>query len=170
MNDGPRYYGKYRATVINNLDPENRGRVQVQLADRFGTFPSTWALPAFQMAAVQCGMVALPPVHATVWIEFEAGDPDFPIWSGGFFESPAEMPAMVQAGATPATPNIVMQTVGQVTLMLSDNPAMNVMLKTLSGAMISIGESGILISNGKGASISMVGPSVIVNGGALTVT
>jgi len=170
MNDGPRYYGKYRATVINNLDPENRGRVQVQLGDRFGMFPSTWALPAFQMAAIQCGLVALPPVHATVWIEFEAGDPDFPIWSGGFFESPAEMPALVQAGATPATPNIVMQTVGQVTLMLSDNPAMNVMLKTLSGALISIGESGIMISNGKGASIAMVGPSVIVNGGALTVT
>jgi hypothetical protein len=170
MNDGPRYYGKYRATVVNNLDPEMRGRVQVQLADRFGLFPSTWALPAFPMASIQCGIVALPPVHATVWIEFEAGDPDYPIWSGGFFETPAEMPPMVMAGATPATPNILMQTTGQVTLMLSDNPAMNVLIKTLTGAMITIGEAGIMITNGKGASIAMVGPSVIVNGGALTVT
>ena len=80
------------------------------------------------------------------------------------------MPLMAMAGATPAMPNIVMQTVGQVTLMLSDNPAMNVMIKTLTGAMITVGEAGIMISNGKGASISMVGPSVIVNGGALTVT
>ena len=170
MNDGPKYYGKYRATVLNNLDPENRGRVMVQLADRFGLFPSTWALPSFQMAAIQAGLVTIPPIHATVWIEFEAGDPDYPIWSGGFYESPAEMPLMVMAGATPATPNIVMQTVGQVTLMLSDNPAMNVLIKTLTGAMISVGEAGILISNGKGATISMIGPSVIVNGGALTVT
>ena len=54
--------------------------------------------------------------------------------------------------------------------MLSDNPASNVLIKTLTGAMISIGETGIVISNGKGASISMIGPSVIVNGGALTVT
>ncbi len=63
-----------------------------------------------------------------------------------------------------------MQTVGQVTLMLSDNPAQNVLIKTLTGAMIQIGEAGIVISNGKGASISLVGPSVIVNGGALAVT
>lgn len=170
MNAGPRYYGKYRATVINNLDAENRGRIQVQVADRFGLFPSTWALPAFQMIAIQGGIVAIPPIHATVWVEFEAGDPDIPIWSGGFYETPAEMPALTMAGATPATPNIVMQTVGQVTLMLSDNPASNVLIKTLTGAMISIGETGIVISNGKGASISMIGPSVIVNGGALTVT
>jgi uncharacterized protein involved in type VI secretion and phage assembly len=170
MNDGPRYYGKHRATVLNNLDPENRGRVQVQLADRFGLFPSTWALPAFQMAAIQCGLVTIPPIRASVWVEFEAGDTDYPIWSGGFFESPAEMPVMSMAGATPMTPNIVMQTVGQVTLMLSDNPAMNVLIKTLTGAMITVGESGIMISNGKGASIAMVGPSVIVNGGALMVT
>ena len=89
MNAGPRYYGKYRATVINNLDAENRGRIQVQVADRFGLFPSTWALPAFQMIAIQGGIVAIPPIHATVWVEFEAGDPDIPIWSGGFYETPS---------------------------------------------------------------------------------
>ena len=79
------------------------------------------------------------------------------------------VPALTALG-TPATPPIVMQTVGQVTLMLSDNPAQNVLIKTLTGAMIQIGEAGIVISNGKGASISLVGPSVIVNGGALAVT
>ncbi|MCK0195353.1 phage baseplate assembly protein V [Ancylobacter sp. 6x-1] len=169
MKAGPQYFGKYRATVLNNVDLESRGRIQVQLADRFGPFPSTWALPAFQMAALQSGLVTIPPIRASVWIEFEAGDPDYPIWSGGFYEAPGQMPPLAMAG-TPATPNIVMQTVGQVTLMLSDNPAANVLIKTLTGAMITIGEAGIIISNGKGASISMVGPSVIVNGGALTVT
>ena len=169
MTQTTRYHGKYRATVLNNIDPENRGRVQVQLADRYGLFPSTWALPSFPAAAIQHGFVSIPPLRASVWIEFEAGDPDFPIWTGAFFENPGEMPVLAAAG-TPISPNFVMQTVGQVTLMLSDNPAMNVLIKTLTGAMIQIGETGIIISNGKGASITLAGPSVIVNGGALTVT
>lgn len=169
MSDGIRYYGKYRATVINNVDPENRGRVQVQLADRYGLFPSTWALPAFPVASIQHGVCVIPPLRASVWIDFEAGDPDFPVWSGSFFENPGEMPVLAAAG-TPVAPNIAMQTTGQVALVLSDNPAVNVLIKTLTGAMIQIGESGILISNGKGASILLSGPSVTVNGGALTVT
>jgi uncharacterized protein involved in type VI secretion and phage assembly len=169
MSDGTRYYGKYRATVLNNVDTENRGRVQVQLADRYGLFPSTWAMPSFPVASIQHGICVIPPIHASVWIEFEAGDLDFPVWSGGFFENAGEMPALAAAG-TPATPNIVMQTTGQVTLLLSDNPLANVLIKSASGAMIQIGSSGILISNGQGAVISLSGPTVSVNNGALTVT
>jgi uncharacterized protein involved in type VI secretion and phage assembly len=169
MSAGPRFYGKYRATVLQNVDPESRGRVQVQLGDRFGLFPSTWALPSFPLAAIQAGIVAVPPLRASVWIEFEAGDPDYPIWTGMFFENPGEMPSLALAG-TPLSPPIVMQTAGQVTLMLSDMPAQNVLIKTTTGAMISIGESGIVISNGKGASIALVGPSVTINNGALAVT
>jgi uncharacterized protein involved in type VI secretion and phage assembly len=169
MTEIARYHGKYRATVLNNTDPENRGRVQVQLADRYGLFPSTWALPSFPAAAIQHGFVSIPPLRASVWVEFEAGDPSFPIWTGAFFENPGEMPTLGAAG-TPVSPNFVMQTVGQVTFMLSDTPASNVLIKTLTGAMIQIGEAGITISNGKGASISLTGPSVIINGGALQVT
>jgi uncharacterized protein involved in type VI secretion and phage assembly len=148
MSESKRYYGTYRATVVNNVDPENRGRIQVRLADRYGAFPPTWALPSFPVAGLQHGVVCIPPLDATVWIDFEAGDPDFPVWRGGFFELPGEMPVVV----------------------LSDNTAQSVLINTSSGAMISVGESGIVISNGKGASISLTGPSVIVNGGALTVT
>lgn len=169
MSAGQRYYGKYRATVLNNLDPENRGRVQVQLADRYGLFPSTWALPAFPVASTQHGICVVPPIRASVWVEFEAGDPDFPVWNGGFFEAAGEMPALAVAG-TPATPNIVMQTTTQVTLLLSDNPLANVLIKSSTGAMIQIGSSGILISNGQGATITMTGPTVSFNNGALTVT
>ena len=169
---GARFFGKYRATVLQNVDPEVRGRLQVQLADRYGLFPSTWALPTFPAAALQSGFVAIPPIGASVWVEFEAGDLDSPIWSGGFYETIGAMPALAAFGptGTPVNPALVMQTVGQVTLMLSDSPAQNVLIKTLTGAMISISEAGIIISNGKGASISLVGPSVIVNGGALAVT
>jgi hypothetical protein len=45
-----------------------------------------------------------------------------------------------------------------------------VFIKTVTGAMIMIGAAGVTISNGQGAMIAMVGPSVIINNGALTIT
>ncbi len=170
MTNGPRYYGKYRAAVLNNLDPQLQGRIQVQLGDRYGLFPSTWALPAFPLAAIASGVVALPPLASQVWIEFEAGDPDFPIWSGAFWPDPGGFPPLALAGATPATPNIHFQTTTGTSVTLSDNPAQQVFVKTVTGAMISVGAAGITIMNGQGASIAMVGPSVIINNGALVIT
>lgn len=171
MTAGPRFFGKYRATVLNNFDVQNQGRIQVQLGDRYGLFPSTWALPCLPFAGKgSAAVVALPAIGSMVWIEFEAGDADFPIWSGGFWPDPAGFPLEALIGATPVTPNIHLQTTTGTTVTLSDNPAQQVMIKTIAGAMISIGAAGIVISNGQGASIAMTGPSVIINGGALTIT
>lgn len=171
MSNGPRYYGKYRATVLNNFDVMNQGKIQVQLGDRYGPFPSTWALPALQFAGKgMASIVALPAVGSMVWIEFEAGDPDFPIWTGGFWPDPAGFPVLALAGATPATPNIHFQTTTGTSVTLSDNPGQQVFIKTVAGAMITVGAAGIVISNGQGASIALAGPSVIINGGALTIT
>jgi len=170
MSTGPRFYGKYRATVLNNLDPQLQGRIQVQLADRYGLFPSTWAMPAFAFAGKGNGIVALPQVASAVWIEFEAGDPDYPVWSGAFWPDPAGFPPLALVGATPVTPNIHVQTSTGTSVTLSDNPAQQVLLKTATGALVMIGTAGITITNGQGASIAMVGPSVIINNGALTIT
>ena len=170
MSSGTRYYGKYRATVLNNVDPQMQGRIQVQLGDRYGLFPSTWAMPSFPFAGKETAVVALPQIASSVWVEFEAGDPDYPLWSGAFWPDPSGFPALAMAGATPATPNIHLQTSTGTAITLSDNPAQQVMVKTATGAMITIGTSGIVMTNGQGASIALSGPSVIINNGALTVT
>lgn len=170
MSAGPLYFGKYRATVLNNTDPMLQGRIQVQLGDRYNLFPSTWALPAFPFAGKGNGMVALPQLGSAVWIEFEAGDPDYPIWTGAFWPDPGGFPPLALAAATPLTPNIHFQTVSGTSVTLSDNPAQQVFIKTATGAMVTIGAAGITIMNGQGASIAMVGPSVIINNGALTIT
>ncbi|HEY0130453.1 MAG TPA: phage baseplate assembly protein V [Allosphingosinicella sp.] len=170
MSSGPLYFGKYRATVLNNTDPMFQGRVQVQLGDRYGLFPSTWALPAFPMAGKGCAVVALPQIGSMVWVEFEAGDTDYPIWTGAFWPNSGSYPPLALAAATPATPNILLQTSTGTSVTLSDNPAQNVMIKTTTGATVMIGAAGITISNGQGASIAMTGPSVIINNGALTIT
>lgn len=170
MTAGPKYFGKYRATVLSTTDPLVQGRIQVQLSDRYGLFPSTWALPAVPFAAKgSAGVIALPQTGSAVWVEFEAGDPDCPIWTGAFWPDPAGVPPLAMAG-TPATPNIHLQTTTGVSVTLSDLPVAQVQVLTPTGASVVVGSAGISISNGQGASIVLSGPSVIINGGALVVT
>ncbi len=164
------FLGKYRGTVLNNADPMQMGRIQALVPDVYGVVPSTWALPCVPMAGPQAGEFVLPPIGAAVWIEFEQGNQDYPIWSGCFWGSAAEVPALALA-APPAIQPIVLQTTGQNTLMLSDvpGPTGGILLKSASGALIQINEIGITISNGQGATIVLAGPSVTVNQGALAV-
>ena len=165
------FFGKYRGTVINNVDPMQMGRLMVQVPDVSNVLPSTWAMPSAPFAGAQSGSVAVPPIGASVWVEFEQGNSDYPIWSGCFWGSSAEVPPMALA-APPGVQAIVIQSVGQNTLMISDvpGPTGGILLKSSSGAMISINAVGITISNGQGATITLVGPSVTVNEGALVVT
>ena len=66
----------------------------------------------------------------------------------------------------------MLQTVGQNTVLISDvpGPTGGILLKTTAGAMISISDTGIIIDNGQGATLTLTGPSVTVNEGALMVT
>ncbi len=164
------YLGKYRGTVLANVDPLNRGRLLVSVPDVLGLAPSTWALPCVPLAGMQNGFYALPVIGAGVWVEFEQGDPDFPIWVGCFWGSAAEVPTMARA-VPPLVPGITLQTPLQNGLTISDlpGPTGGILLKTATGAMIAVNDTGIFIQNGKGASLSLVGPTVDVNQGALTV-
>jgi uncharacterized protein involved in type VI secretion and phage assembly len=165
-----KYYGKYRGTVANNVDPLQMGRIQAIVPDITGLVPSTWAMPCVPIAGKQMGTFVVPQIGAGVWIEYEQGDPDHPIWVGGFWGMAAEVPALALAG-NPASPSIVLQTTGQNTLMLSDmpGPAGGILLKTTTGAFIAVNDVGIVISNGKGAIITLAANTVDINVGGLTV-
>ena len=143
MTEKTRHYGKYRGVVLTNIDPMQMGRIQVQVPDVLGPTLSSWAMPCVPFAGIQSGVFVTPQIGAGVWVEFEQGDADYPIWVGGFWGSAAEVPALAPAGG--------------------------IMLKHMTGAMISISEIGITISNGQGATIMLTGPTVTINGGALTV-
>ncbi len=165
-----RYYGKYRGAVLNNVDPMQQGRLQVQVPDVAGLAPATWALPCVPIAGLQNGMMALPVIGSGVWVEFEQGNPDFPIWTGCFWGSAAEVPALALA-TPPAIPAITFQTPLQNGVTISDlpGPTGGIMLKSATGATLIVNDTGIYIQNGKGAMITLVGPSVTMNNGALTV-
>jgi uncharacterized protein involved in type VI secretion and phage assembly len=93
-----RFFGKYRGTVTDVSDPDNNGRIKAQVPAVMGETEIGWALPAFPFAGDGHGLVMLPEVGSMVWIEFEAGNLDFPIWSGGFF-LPGQRPAPDGHGA-----------------------------------------------------------------------
>jgi len=166
-----KFYGKYRGTVVNNIDPLQIGRIQVTVPDVSGLSLSSWAMPCVPIAGKQMGTFVVPQIGAGVWVEFEQGDPDYPIWVGGFWGAVAEVPALALTGI-PSSPNIVLQTAGQNTLVISDlpGPTGGIMLKSASGATLIVNDTGIYIQNGKGAGIVMTGPTVTINNGALVIT
>ncbi len=163
------YYGKYRAVVVDSDDPDLVGRLLVSVPSL--GLPGAWAMPCFPVAGDGSGAWMIPGPGAGVWVEFEQGDVTTPIWSGCWYASAAEVPLLVRQ-ASPATPPIILQTPGQTTVMLSDapGPAGGILLQTAGGGRISITDEGITLSNGKGAAITLVGPAVTLNEGALVVT
>jgi type VI secretion system (T6SS) baseplate-like injector VgrG len=168
-----KYYGKFRGTVFNNVDPEQRGRIQAIVPDVLGLVPCSWALPCLPVAGKGSGAYFVPEIGAKVWIEFEQGDPDYPIWTGGFWGLVAELPEMGIASAPP-TPNIVFQTTGRNSITVFGTPGGGVTicagpLASPTSPRIMITQAGIVITNGQ-ASIAMAGPTVTINNGALVVT
>ena len=84
------YYGKYRGRVESNLDEELMGRIQVTCPAVMG-LRLGWAMPCAPYAGPGVGFYAIPPIGADVWVEFEGGDPNYPIWAGCFWQ-PGEIP------------------------------------------------------------------------------
>jgi len=170
MSQARKRYGKYRGTVVNNIDPMMLGRIQALVPDVSSIMVSSWAMPCLPVGGMQMGVYSVPSIGADVWIEFERGDPDYPIWAGCFWGTSAEVPAMARL-VPPDVPAITLQTTLQNGIVVSDlpGPTGGIMLKSTTGAMITVNDTGIYIQNGKGACITMIGPTVTVNQGALVI-
>jgi hypothetical protein len=116
-----RFYGKYRGRVVSNfdLDPTMVGRLLVYCPQVPGSLLN-WALPCTPYAGLGVGFYAMPPVGANVWVEFEGGDPQFPVWSGCFWE-PLEF--IAPRTANPIAPAMVkMFKTESTTVTINDTP------------------------------------------------
>jgi hypothetical protein len=166
-----KFFGKFRGTVINNVDPLQEGRLMVEVPDVLSLAPSSWAVPCVPLAGPTgppMGVYLVPPIGAGVWIEFEKGDPDYPIWVGCRWGSAACVPTLALAGL-PVSPNIVLQTAGQTAVVISDVPAMGVMLKSAAGtSMILVNDIGITIQTT--GLLTLTGTTVAINQTALVIT
>jgi uncharacterized protein involved in type VI secretion and phage assembly len=143
-----RLYGKYRGKVVANNDAERRGRLEVQVPGVLGD-TRLWALPCAPYAGKDVGFFAVPPVGAGVWIEFEAGRTDHPIWTGCYW-------AKGEIAAADAKPEVMFLRTPGATIRIED--AGNIEIETTGGAKISM----------SGTEIALEAPSIknSANGGA----
>jgi hypothetical protein len=150
MLSDPRY-GKYRGVVIDDQDP--LGRFRLLVAFPGDGLPRGWAEASLPMHGPWPPFAA-PPVGSLVWIEFEAGDPGKPVYTGRIVDASPAAPV-----AEGASPDPVVEPTGNGGLSI----------RVASGASISIGAEGIVLDNGKGAYVALTGPTVSVNHGAFEI-
>jgi len=161
--NGPPFWGKYQGVVTDNRDPLMLGRVRAKVQDVFGDNESGWAKPALPYAGKGVGLFLIPPTDASVWIEFEHGNPDYPIWTGCFWAQ-GELPV------TPAVAEMKVLKTDSATITLSDLPGVGgITIETTDGKKITMSTLMIEITNGTW-SIKITPTSVAINDGALEVT
>ncbi len=164
---GNHHYGRYRGKVVSNDDSQKLGRIQVTCPDVLGRGQASWALPSTPYAGDGVGFFAIPPEGADVWVEFERGDPDYPIWAGCFW-SDGQVPSEASAASTK-----VLKT-DALTLTIDDSAGGDgVTLEVSSPAVstsikIALTSSGVEISTGS-SSVKLDSTSVSLNDGALQV-
>ena len=164
------FAGKFRGIVTDTNDPLMIGRLRARVPDVTGEADSGWAMPCAPFGGSATGFFAVPAVGAGVWLEFEHGDPDFPVWVGCWWGDVTEMPPTLIA---PPPPNkkVMVRTEGGHSVLLDDTPGVGgITLETAQGAKLAMTATGIEIANGSGASITLTGPQVSINNGALDVT
>jgi uncharacterized protein involved in type VI secretion and phage assembly len=163
----PRFYGKYRGKVIDNNDEKQLGRVLVNIPKVMGK-QENWAWPAMPFAADGAGVYAVPPQKANVWVEFAEGDPDVPIWSGGFWDS-RTVPKLA-VDPRPPVAHILLQTPGGNLIHVCDGEskpltkAGGIVLKSGNSEIV-VGPDGVKITASK---IEISGTTQI-NGNALVI-
>jgi uncharacterized protein involved in type VI secretion and phage assembly len=168
-----RYLGKFRGRVVSNDDPLRIGRITVEVPDVLGDEPSTWALPCLPFTGPESGQFVVPPPGAGVWVEFEQGDPSFPVWTGCWYGSAEELPPDARRELQGASPNkpVVVQTPGAHKIVMNDTPGaeQGILLQAQGGAYIRITREAVVIATGAGAEVVLRGREVTINEGQLTV-
>lgn len=161
------FFGKYRGVATDIHDPLMTMRIKASVPDVYGDGESGWAMPCAPYGGNRAGFFGLPETGTGVWIEFEHGDPDYPIWTGCWWGSAAEMPTQLLA---PPYQKVMIVTPSGHSITIDDTPGVGgIALETAMGAKVTMSVTGVEITNGMGASIKLTGPQVSVNDGALDV-
>jgi uncharacterized protein involved in type VI secretion and phage assembly len=193
-----RFFGKYRALVVDNDDPERLGRLKVSVPSLLGDQVVTgWAVPCVPYGGgTDRGMLFVPEVGDGVWVEFEEGDLEFPIWVGTFWSKPGGEPETPrpndQDGAeasetqTPPTRKIIKTFAGHtiqfedasggVRILVADGQnenriafASDGLTITSKGDVVTLADDGITIEDSHGNTITMSQTSGALGGPGISV-
>ncbi len=157
------FFGKYRGIVTDTDDKRKLGRLRALVPDVLGDEECGWALPCSPLAGPKLGWFALPPVGAAVWIEFEQGDPDYPIWAGCFWAEGHDLPEAAD------DKHIVLCSAAGHRITINDSSQGGIDIETKEGLKLKLLGRDIQIENGNGATIKLSGNKVSINGDALEV-
>jgi hypothetical protein len=89
----------------------------------WGPNVSSWALPCMPYGGLSLGMFVVPPIGANVWVEFQHGNPELPIWTGFWWGSMLDAPKSPLLG-TPGTPQMHVESIIKNGLVISDTPVL----------------------------------------------
>ena len=135
-----RAYGKYRGFVTDNADPERRARVKLRVPTLLGEAESGWALPCLPCGGLaNQGLFAVPGIGAQVWVEFEGGNLDFPIWTGPFWQQSGDVPTEAQ---DPPTTQVLRTAKGHVFLLEDKDDGETIQLLHSAGAKLEMDKDG----------------------------
>jgi hypothetical protein len=151
-----RYYGKYRAFVADNTDPETRGRCKLTIPSVLGESVSDWALPCLPYGgAPGLGMIAVPPVGAQVVAEFLEGDASSPMWTGTFWRTSDEVPEEHGANSEPSA-KVLKTESGHLLLFEDKGGEEQITLKSSAEAVLEMDPSGsFALTDAGGARVTL---------------
>lgn len=151
-----RYYGKYRAFVSDNADPEKMGRCKLVVPSVMGETVSAWALPCTPYGgAANIGFIAVPPVGAQVVAEFMEGDISSPLWTGTFWRKADELPEEFAANEEPSA-KVLRTESGHVLLFEDKAGEERVMLRSAAEAVLEMDASGSMaLTDSGGATVTL---------------
>jgi len=138
------YFGKYRGLVVDNDDPEKRARVTLRVPSVLGDEVIThWAEPCLPFGGYQDqGLFMVPAVDAQVWVEFEAGDINHPIWTGTTWQQSSDVPSEASDGS----PHIhqLKTSSGHILLFDDNEDAEEIKLFHKADAQLNINSEGVI--------------------------
>ncbi|MFI5910937.1 phage baseplate assembly protein V [Dactylosporangium sp. NPDC051541] len=174
-----RFFGKYRGIVVENEDPYRLGRLKVKVPSVLGRDVVTgWATPCAPYGgAVDRGFLFIPEREAQVWVEFEEGDLEFPIWAGTFWtgsspdNTPVPRPQAAdgqeeQQAQDPPTRKIIKSAKGH-TIQFEDKDSAELVtiVEAVNGNVITMDKQGIAITSADGHTITLDGSGITVTDG-----
>lgn len=150
-----RYYGKYRAFIADNKDPEKRGRVKLTIPSVIGGTVSEWALPVTPYGGGSgFGFLAVPPVDAQVVAEFMEGDISAPLWTGTFWRTDSEVPSEVTS--TEPTLKLLKTESGHLFSLEDKDGDEKITLQSKAGAKLELDAEGtIALTDKNGATVKV---------------
>lgn len=169
-----RYFGKYRGTVTENADSTSRGRLKVRVPAVLGDL-EVWAMPCVPYAGEGVGFYSLPEADTGVWVEFEAGDPSYPIWTGFFWadnELPDESDANIKTWKTQKFSLRIDDDAEEFQAESDSGGKLTIVdeVKSEKGSVTHTVSSDGVVSEAGNRKVEVTSSSVKVNDGALEVT